>query len=356
MKKFNFYSGPAVLPEPVLQQAAQAVRELDGLGLSLIEISHRSKEFTAIVEESVALVRALTGLGEPYRILWLQGGATMQFLQVPYNLLNRNATAAYLETGAWSRKAIKEARLFGQVHVVASSADRNFTYVPKNYTIPNDAAYFHITTNETIHGVQLHQIPDSPVPLIADMSSDIFSRPLQWNKFSLIYAGAQKNIGPSGATLVIVNEELLGRTDHPIPTMMDYRNHIKDNSLLNTPSTFAIYVCMLTLRWIQQQGGLAVMEERNRRKAQLLYAALDQSDLYRPVVDPADRSWMNVCWVLTRPELEEALVRFAAENGCVGIKGHRSVGGFRASLYNAMTEEGVRHLIDVLQHFERYHA
>ncbi|MCS6917460.1 MAG: 3-phosphoserine/phosphohydroxythreonine transaminase [Chitinophagales bacterium] len=356
MKKFNFYSGPAILPAEVLQQAAQAVQELDNLGLSLIEISHRSKEFTAIVEESIDLVRELTGLKAPYQVLWLQGGATMQFLQVPYNLLNRTATAAFLETGSWSRKAIKEARLFGHVQVVASSADRNFTYVPKDYAVPDDAAYFHITTNETIHGVQVHEIPEASVPLIADMSSDIFSRQLDWSRFALIYAGAQKNIGPSGATLVIVNEELLGHVDHPIPTMMDYRNHIKDNSLHNTPSTFAIYVCLLTLRWIRQQGGLAEMEKRNHRKAAMLYAALEASELYRPVAEPDDRSLMNVCWVLTRPDREEALVRFAAENGCIGIKGHRSVGGFRASLYNAMPEEGVRHLIDVLRHFEQHHA
>lgn len=353
MKKYNFYSGPAILPESVLQQAAQAVQQLDEMGLSLIEISHRSKEFTAIVEESVALVRELTGLGEPYRVLWLQGGATMQFLQVPYNLLSRNASAAFLETGSWSRKAIREARLFGQVHVVASSADRNFTYVPRQYEVPADAVYFHITTNETIHGVQLQEIPPSPVPLVADMSSDIFSRQLNWKQFSLIYAGAQKNIGPSGATLVIVNEELLGRVDHPIPTMMDYRNHIKDNSLHNTPSTFAIYVCLLTLRWIKAQGGLAAVEARNRRKAAMLYDALDASNLYRPVAEKPDRSWMNVCWVLNNPELDEALAKFAAENGCIGIKGHRSVGGFRASLYNAMPEEGVKYLIDVLRHFEQ---
>ncbi len=356
MKKYNFYSGPAILPPEVLQQAAEAVVDLNQGGLSLIEISHRSKEFTAIVEESLQLVRELTGLPNEYKILWLQGGASMQFMQVPYNLLNETDTAAYLETGAWSKKAIKEGGLFGRVTVVASSADRNYTYVPRNYTVDERAVYFHITTNETIHGVQLHDIPESPVPLIADMSSDIFSRTRDWQRFRLIYAGAQKNIGPSGATLVIVHEELLGRVRRPIPTMLDYRNHIKDGSLHNTPCTFAIYVCMLNLRWLKQQGGLAVMEEINRRKATKLYNFLDSSALFRPVAEPADRSWMNVCWVLTRPELEERFLQWVSDHGCVGIKGHRSVGGFRASLYNAMPESGVDVLIEVMKEFERRHG
>jgi phosphoserine aminotransferase len=324
--------------------------------LSLIEISHRSKEFTAVVNEAVSLVKEIAGLGDEYKVLFLQGGATMQFLQVPYNLLDTNDTGAYIEIGSWSKKAIKEAKLFGNVNVVASSADKNFNYIPKGYAIPSNSKYFHITTNETIHGVQLQQIPDSPVPLIADMSSDIFSRQLDWKKFDMIYAGAQKNIGPSGATLVIIKESLLGKVNRPIPTMMDYRNHIKENSLLNTPSTFSIYVCMLTLRWLKEQGGLAGVEKRNKEKAAKLYTQIDASSLFESQVAKEDRSLMNVTWVVKQPELEEAFNNYAKENGCIGIKGHRSVGGFRASIYNAMPMEGVDTLIKVMQEFERKYS
>ncbi|HYV92286.1 MAG TPA: 3-phosphoserine/phosphohydroxythreonine transaminase [Chitinophagales bacterium] len=353
MKKYNFYSGPAILPQEVFQQASKAVIELDNIGLSLIEISHRSKEFVAVVEEAQSLVREITGLDDEYKILFLQGGATMQFCQVPYNMLNENETAAYMEIGSWSKKAIKEAKLFGNVNVVASSADKDFTYIPKNFSVPSDAKYFHITTNETIHGVQMQQIPDSPVPLIADMSSDIFSRPLDWKKFDMIYGGAQKNIGPAGATLVILKESLLGKVKRPIPTMLDYRSHIKDNSLHNTPCTFSIYVCMITLRWLKAQGGLVAVEKNNREKASSLYAALDASELFIGNVAKEDRSLMNITWVLKKPELEDAFNNFAKENGCIGIKGHRSVGGFRASIYNAMSLEGVNVLIDVMKEFER---
>ena len=356
MKKYNFYSGPAILPQEVLQQASKAVIELDNIGLSLIEISHRSKEFVVVVEEAQALVREITGLGDEYKILFLQGGATMQFCLVPFNMLNENETAAYMEIGSWSKKAIKEAKLFGKVNVVASSADKDFNYIPKNFTVPSDAKYFHITTNETIHGVQMQSIPDSPVPLIADMSSDIFSRVLDWKKFDMVYGGAQKNIGPSGATLVIMKESLLGKVSRQIPTMLDYRNHIKDNSLHNTPSTFSIYTCMLTLRWLKAQGGLAAVEKRNKEKASALYAALDASKLFVGNVAKEDRSLMNVTWVLKKPELEDAFASFAKEKGCIGIKGHRSVGGFRASLYNAMTIDGVKVLIGVMEEFERKNA
>ncbi|HUM45788.1 MAG TPA: 3-phosphoserine/phosphohydroxythreonine transaminase [Chitinophagales bacterium] len=352
MKKYNFYSGPAILPPSVFEQASKAVMELDNIGLSLIEISHRSKEFTAVVEEAQQLVRDLTGLGDDYRILFLQGGATMQFCTIPYNMLDTNETAAYIEIGSWSKKAVKEAKLFGKVNVLASSADKNYSYIPKNYTVPSDAKYFHITTNETIHGSQLHQIPDSPVPLIADMSSDIFSRELDWKKFDMIYAGAQKNLGTSGATLVIMKESLLGKVTRPIPTILDYRSHIKDNSLHNTPSTFAIYVCMLTLRWLKEQGGLAKMEQRNRAKAALLYREIERNSLFEGNVAAEDRSMMNVTWIMPDPSLEEAFGQFAKDNGCIGIKGHRSVGGFRASIYNAMPDEGVTKLISVMQEFE----
>jgi phosphoserine aminotransferase len=356
MKKYNFYSGPAILPPEVLQQASQAVLELDGIGLSLIEISHRSKEFVAIIEESQSLIHELTGLGSEYHVLWLQGGATMQFMQIPLNLLNEEETAAYIEIGSWSKKAIKEAKLYGNVSVLASSAEKNFTFIPTGYTIPETAKYFHLTTNETIHGVQMHAFPHSTVPVVADMSSDIFSRQLDWKKFSLIYAGAQKNIGPSGATLVIVHESLLGTVRRTIPTILDYRNHIKDNSLHNTPSTFAIYVSLLTLRWLKRNGGIAAAEKLNRDKAQLLYNYIDSSNLYRAVAEKPDRSLMNVCWVLNKPELDEAFNAFAKEGNCIGIKGHRSVGGFRASLYNAMPVEGVQVLISVMKEFELKHS
>ncbi|MBA3648135.1 MAG: 3-phosphoserine/phosphohydroxythreonine transaminase [Chitinophagales bacterium] len=352
MKKYNFYSGPAILPPTVLEQASKAVLELDNIGLSLIEISHRSKEFVAILEEAIQHVRDLLQLSEDQKVLFLQGGATMQFCQIPFNLLDENGKGAYLEIGSWSKKAIKEAKLFGKVDVVASSEDNNFTYVPKNYSIPSDATYFHITSNETIHGLQMHELPKSSVPIVADMSSDIFSRESDGKKFSLIYAGAQKNLGPSGATLVIVNEKMLGKVNRQIPTMMDYRSHIKDSSLHNTPSTFAIYVCLLTLRWIKDRGGLKVMEQCNKEKAGILYEEIDRSKLFEGTVVPEDRSLMNVCFRIVKPELEDDFNNFAKENGCIGIKGHRSVGGFRASIYNAMPIEGVNLLIELMKDFE----
>ena len=352
MKKYNFYSGPAILPQTVFEQASKAIIELDHIGLSLIEISHRSKEFQAVVDEAVQHVKDLLKLNDDQKVLFLQGGATMQFCQVPYNLLDEKGMAAYIEIGSWSKKAIKEAKLFGKVEVLASSADKNFTYIPKNYSIPKEAAYFHITTNETIHGVQMKQIPESPVPIVADMSSDIFSKPIEGSKFGLIYGGAQKNLGPSGATLVIVNEKLLGKVSRTIPNMLDYRPHIKDGSLHNTPSTFAIYVCLLTLRWIKEQGGLTVMAKRNEEKAATLYAEIDRNSLFEGTVEKEDRSLMNVCFKITKPELEDAFNNFAKENGCIGVKGHRSVGGFRASLYNAMSLEGVNKLVEVMREFE----
>lgn len=356
MKKFNFYSGPAILPPEVFEQAAKAVMELDHIGLSLIEISHRSKEFTAVVDEAQQLVRELTGLGDEYKVLFLQGGATMQFCMIPYNMLDDHETAAYIEIGSWSKKAIKEAKLFGKVKVVASSAEKNFSYIPKGYSVPADAKYFHITTNETIHGSQLHHIPDSPVPLIADMSSDIFSRVLDWKKFDMIYAGAQKNLGTAGATLVIMKESLLGKVKRPVPTMLDYRSHIKDNSLHNTPSTFAIYVCLLTLRWLKAQGGISAMEQRNRDKAALLYSEIERNSLFEANVAAEDRSLMNVTWIMPDQSREDAFAQFAKDHGCIGIKGHRSVGGFRASIYNAMPVEGVELLINVMREFESKHA
>ncbi len=353
MKKYNFYSGPAILPPEVLAQASSAVLELDHIGLSLIEISHRSKEFQAVVDETIHLIRELLQLSPEHQVLFLQGGASMQFCQVPYNLLDNGEKAAYLDIGAWSKKAIKEARLFGNVEIIGSSADKNYSYLPKHYTIPADAKYFHLTTNETIHGTQMRHIPESPVPMVGDMSSDIFSRVLDFNRFDMIYAGAQKNMGPSGATLVVVKESLLGRVKRPIPTMLDYRSHIKDGSLHNTPCTFAIYVCMLTLRWLKAQGGVAAIEKYNEEKAARLYAEIDRNPLLQAVVSGEDRSRMNVCWVLKDAAHDEAFSNLAKEAGCIGIKGHRSVGGFRASIYNAMPMEGIDTLVEVMQSFEK---
>jgi len=353
MKKYNFYSGPAILPKEVFEQSAKAVTELDNIGFSLIEISHRSKEFMDVLEEAKSLVKELLGIGNDYQVLFLQGGASMQFCMIPYNLLDTNETAAYLETGVWSKKAIKEAKLFGNVNVVASSADKNFCYIPKNYSVPASAKYFHITTNNTIYGSQLQQMPESPVPMIGDMSSDIFSRRFDANKFDIIYAGAQKNMGPSGTTLVVIKESLLGKVNRQIPTMLDYNTHIKNGSMFNTPCTFAIYVSMLTMRWLKSKGGVAAIEKINEEKAQKLYAEIDRNSLFEGLIAKEDRSRMNVSWVAKKPEQEEAFIKFAKENGCIGIKGHRSAGGFRASIYNAMPADGVDVLVQVMKEFER---
>ena len=356
MKKYNFYSGPAILPQEVFEQAASAVRDFNGMGLSLIEISHRSKEFEAVLNEANALVKELFSLNDEWHVLWLQGGASMQFCQIPMNCLGDGETAAFLETGVWSKKAIKEAKLFGNAVTVGSSADKNFSYVPKNYTIPTNAKYFHITTNNTIEGCQIHKMPDSPVPLVGDMSSDIFSHVIDANKFDLIYAGAQKNIGTAGATLVLIKDKMLGTIDRKIPTMLDYRVHIKDNSLHNTPSVFAIYVSMLNLRWLKAQGGVKAMQKINDDKAAKLYKEIDGNPLFKAVVEKEDRSKMNVCWTINKQELEEEFAKYAKDNGCIGIKGHRSVGGFRASIYNAMPADGVDTLINVMKSFAEKHA
>ena len=356
MKKYNFYSGPAILPQEVFEQAANAVRDFNGMGLSLIEISHRSKEFEAVLNEANALVKELFNLNDEWHVLWLQGGASMQFCQIPFNILDNGETAAFLETGVWSKKAIKEAKLFGNATIVGSSADKNFSYVPKEYTIPTNAKSFHITTNNTIEGCQIHKMPDSPVPLVGDMSSDIFSHVIDANKFDLIYAGAQKNIGTAGATLVLVKDKMLGKVNRQIPTMLDYRVHIKDNSLHNTPSVFAIYVSMLNLRWLKAQGGVKAMQKHNDDKAAKLYKEIDSNPLFKAVVEKEDRSKMNVCWTINKPELEEEFATYAKQNGCIGIKGHRSVGGFRASIYNAMPADGVDTLINVMKSFAEKHA
>lgn len=353
MKKHNFNAGPSVLPRIAIENSAKAIIDLNGSGLSLLEISHRSKDFQAIIDEAVALFKELLNIPENYHILFLGGGASLQFCMVPYNLFKTKA--AYLETGVWAKKAIKEAKFFGPVDVVASSSDKNFTYVPKNYTIPADADYFHITTNNTIYGSELHVDLDSPVPLVADMSSDILSRPVDVSKYAMIYGGAQKNLGPAGVTFVILREDILGKTDRPIPTMLDYRTHIKEGSMFNTPPCFAIYTCLETLKWIKGLGGVNAIQEMNRKKAQLLYDTIDASKIFIGTVEKDSRSLMNICFIMKEgyKDKEDAFMEFAKSKGMIGIKGHRSVGGFRASTYNALPIESVQALVDCMNEFEK---
>lgn len=349
--KHNFGAGPGILPQEVLKQAAEAVIDLNGIGLSLLEISHRSKEFEAVLDEAVSLVKELFSVPEGYSVLFLQGGASTQFALVPYNLLPSTGKASYLETGVWANKALKEAKYFGEVEVVATSKESNFTYIPKDYTIPADAAYFHITSNNTIYGTQLQEFPKSPIPLVCDMSSDIFSRKVNVADFGLIYAGAQKNMGPAGVTLVIVKDDILGKVDRKIPSMFNYQTQIEGGSMYNTPPCFAIYVSMLTLRWLKGKGGVAAIEQENITKARVLYDAIDANPLFKAVAAPEDRSNMNVCFVMENPELEKPFLKLCDERGIVGIKGHRSVGGFRASIYNALPLSSILVLIDVMNEF-----
>ncbi len=354
MKKVhNFSAGPSILPRVAIENTAKAVLELNEIGMSILEISHRSKDFEAVLNEAVALFKELLGIPEGYHVLFLGGGASMQFCMVPYNLLGKKA--AYMETGVWAKKAIKEAKLFGEVDVIASSADRNFCYYPKNYTIPADADYLHITTNNTIYGTEIREDISSPIPLVADMSSDIFSRPVDVSKYALIYGGAQKNLGPAGATFVIVKEDILGKIDRKIPTMLDYRTHIAEGSMFNTPPVLPIYTIMETLRWIKGLGGVKAIEAMNIKKAQLLYDAMDNSKIFVGTVDKDSRSLMNICFVMREgyQNLEEEFMNFAKKAGMSGIKGHRSVGGFRASTYNALPIESVQALVDCMQEFEK---
>ncbi|SDD34075.1 phosphoserine aminotransferase apoenzyme [Mucilaginibacter pineti] len=349
--KHNFGAGPGILPHEVLKQASEAVIDFNGTGLSLLEISHRSKEFEAVLDEAVLLVKELFGVPEGYSVLFLQGGASTQFALAPYNLLPSTGKAAYLETGVWANKALKEAKFFGEVEIVASSKESNFTYIPKDYTIPADAAYFHITSNNTIYGTQLQEFPKSPIPLVCDMSSDIFSRKVNVADFGLIYAGAQKNMGPAGVTLVIVKDEILGKVDRKIPAMFNYQVQIEGGSMYNTPPCFAIYVSMLTLRWLKAKGGVEVIEQENITKARVLYDEIERNPLFKPVCATEDRSHMNVTFVMENAELEKPFLKLCDERGIVGIKGHRSVGGFRASIYNALPITSVYALIDVMQEF-----
>lgn len=352
MKKHNFSAGPSILPQEVFEKAAQAVLEFNNSGLSLLEISHRSKDFVAIIEEARALVLELMGLtGKGYQALFLSGGASMEFVRVPYNLMSRNGKAAYLDTGTWAAGALKEARGFGDTVVVASSKADNYTYIPKDYTIPTDADYFHCTSNNTIFGTQMFSFPETEVPMVCDMSSDIFSRKIDFSKFGLIYAGAQKNIGPAGTTLVVVKEELLGKTGRQIPSMLDYKLHIEKESMYNTPSVFAIYTSYLTLKWLVDNGGIEAMEKRNNAKAELLYAEIDRNPLFRGTAKTEDRSKMNVTFLLNDESHTEQFDTLWKAAGISGLAGHRSVGGYRASIYNAMPIESVQVLVDVMKNF-----
>lgn len=341
------------MPETTVRSTAENILNLNGIGLSLMEISHRSKEYSAINDEAQSLLKELLDVPAGYAVLFLQGGASLQFCMVPYNLLNKKA--AYLETGSWSKKAIKEGKFFGQVEVVASSADRNYSYIPKNYTIPADADYFHITTNNTIYGTEIKTDIDSPVPLVADASSDILSRPLDVSKYAIIYGGVQKNLGPSGIAFVIIKEDILGKFERPIPTMLNYKTHIEGNSLFNTPACVSVFACVQTMKWLKNMGGLKVMHKVNQEKATLLYNEIERNKIFVPTVtDTKDRSVMNVTFVMNEnyKELETSFLEFATSKGMVGIKGHRSVGGFRASIYNAMPKESVQALIDAMKEFE----
>ena len=355
MKKYNFNAGPSILPKEVMEATAAACLNFEGSGLSLMEMSHRAKNFQPVVDEAISLFKELLNIPEGYSVLFLGGGASMQFCMVPYNLLEHKA--AYLNTGVWAKKALKEAQLFGETVEVATSAESTYSFIPKDYEIPADADYFHITTNNTIYGTEIRHDIDSPVPLVADMSSDIFSRPIDVSKYALIYGGAQKNLSMAGVTFVIVRDDILGKVTRQIPTMLDYRTHIKGGSMFNTPPTVPIYCALQTLKWIKKMGGVEAMDKLAHERADLLYAEIDRNKLFRGTVAKEDRSLMNICFVMNDEykDLEADFMAFATERGMVGIKGHRSVGGFRASCYNAMSVEGVEALVKCMQEFEAMH-
>lgn len=347
----NFGAGPCILPQEVFKQASQAVLNFNDTGLSILEISHRAPEFEAVVDETIKLVKELLNVPEGYSVLLLQGGASTQFSMVPMNLLAEGQSAAYLDSGAWASKALKEAKLFGEVKVVASSKESNYTFIPKDYEIPADAAYFHYTSNNTIFGTELFETPKTSIPVVCDMSSDIFSREINVSDFGIIYAGAQKNMGPAGVTLVIIKDELLGKSGRKLPSMLDYKIHADNKSLYNTPPVFSIYVSMLNLQWLKSKGGVAAIEQENIAKAAALYEEIDRNPLFKSPCALEDRSRMNVCFVMENKELEKPFLKLAEERGMVGIKGHRSVGGFRASIYNALPITAIHSLIDVMQEF-----
>jgi len=353
MKVHNFNSGPSILPQTVMEQASQAIHDFNGTGLSILEIGHRTTHFQSVIEEAITAVKQLMQLGDDHEVLFLHGGATTQFMQVPMNLLDDHATAAYHVNGIWGKKAATEAALFGKVAIVADSADRQNTYIQQSFTIPDDASYLHITTNNTVEGTQWHHIPETAVPLVADMSSDIFCRPAAYNRFALIYAGAQKNMGAAGVNMVVVRKDVLGKVKRQIPTIMDYQKHIAAGSLMNTPPVFAVYVSMLTLRWITQEGGLAEMEKRNQAKAGLLYHTIDSLPVFKPTVEKEDRSLMNAVFFLTDPTLESAFLDECKKEGMVGVKGYRTVGGIRVSMYNALPLSSVESICSLMQDFAR---
>lgn len=347
----NFGAGPCILPQEVFKQASQAVLNFNDTGLSILEISHRAPEFEQVVDETIRLVKELLNVPDGYSILFLQGGASTQFTMVPMNILPEGQSAAYLDSGSWASKALKEAKLFGNVNVVGSSKDSNYTFIPKDYEIPSDAAYFHYTSNNTIFGTELFDVPKTSVPIACDMSSDIFSRVINVADYGVIYAGAQKNMGPAGVTLVIVKDELIGKSGRKLPSMMDYKIHADNKSLYNTPPVFAIYVSMLNLQWLKSKGGVAEIEKENLAKSAALYEEIDRNPLFKGPCKVEDRSRMNVCFVMENPELDKPFLKLAEERGMVGIKGHRSVGGFRASIYNALPITAIHRLIDVMQEF-----
>lgn len=355
MKKYNFNAGPSILPREVIEATASACLDFEGSGLSLMEISHRAKNFQPVVDEAVALFKELLQIPDGYSVLFLGGGASLEFCMVPYNLLEKKA--AYLNTGVWATKAEKEARLFGEVVEVASSKDRNFTYIPKDFTIPQDADYLHITTNNTIYGTELRRDLDSPIPVVADMSSDIFSRPVDVSKYGIIYGGAQKNLSMAGVTFVIVKEDLLGHVSRPIPTMLDYRTHVKKGSMFNTPPVVPIYCALQNLKWIKAQGGVEAMDRRAHERAEIVYGEIDRNKFFVGTAQEDSRSLMNITFVL-KPEyqdLQDEFLAFATQHGMVGVKGHRDVGGFRASCYNAMSVEGCQALVACMKEFEAKH-
>lgn len=355
MKKYNFNAGPSMLPREVIEATAAACLDFDGCGLSLMEISHRAKNFQPVVDKAAALVKELLNVPEGYSVVFLAGGASTEFCRVSYNFLEKKA--AYLNTGTWAKKAMKEAKLFGEVVEVASSAEANYTYIPKNFTIPEDADYLHITTNNTIFGTEMRYELDSPIPMVADMSSDILSRPVDVSKYICIYAGAQKNVSMAGVTIVIVKDDALGKMSRQIPTMLDYSTHVKNGSMFNTPPVVPIYCAMKNLEWIKANGGVEAMDARAKARAELLYGEIDRNKLFKGTAATEDRSLMNICFVMNDEykELEADFLQFATDKGMVGIKGHRSVGGFRASCYNAQTMEGVLALVDCMKEFEAQH-
>ena len=355
MKVYNFGAGPSILPQEVMKATADACVSFGETGLSLMEMSHRTPEFQAVMDEAQALVKELLNVPEGYSVLFVGGGASLEFCMVPYNFLEKKA--AYVNTGVWATKAEKEAKLFGEVVEIASSADKNFTYIPRDYEIPTDADYLHLTSNNTIYGTELREDIDSPIPVICDMSSDIFSRPVDVSKYAMIYGGAQKNLSMAGVTFVIVKDELLGKVSRPIPTMIDYRTHVKKGSMFNTPPVVPIYCALQTLKWIKAQGGVKEMERRAHERADLLYAEIDRNSMFRGTAREDSRSLMNITFVMAegKEELAAEFLTYAKAQGMVGIKGHRDVGGFRASCYNAMPVEGVQALIKCMQEFEAQH-